>query len=51
MFNPSNILLSFNKSRIDKTCFKISDSEFKKIFLDDNESISSDEFFLQCHLK
>ncbi len=37
---PSNILLSLNKSRIDKTCFKISDYGLSKL-LDDNDSISS----------
>ncbi len=36
----SNILLSFNKSRIDKTCFKISDYGLSKL-LDDNDSLSS----------
>ena len=37
---PSNILLSINKSRIDKTCFKISDYGLSKL-LDNNDSISS----------
>ena len=37
---PSNILLSINKSRIDKTCFKISDYGLSKL-LDNNENISS----------
>ena len=37
---PSNILLSLNKSRIDKTCFKISDYGLSKL-LDDNDSISA----------
>ena len=37
---PSNILLSLNKSRIDKICFKISDYGLSKL-LDDNNSISS----------
>ena len=37
---PSNILLSINKSRIDKTCFKISDYGLSKL-LNNNNSISS----------
>ena len=37
---PSNILLSFNKLRIDKICFKISDFEISKL-LDENNTLSS----------
>ena len=47
---PSNILLSINKSRIDKTCFKLSDYGLSKL-LYDNDSISSNLLQLQCHLK
>ena len=36
---PSNILLSINKSKINKICFKISDFELSKL-LDENISIS-----------
>ena len=37
---PSNILLSLNKSRIDKTCFKISDYGISKL-LDNKDTMSS----------
>ncbi len=37
---PSNILLSFNKLRIDKICFKISDFGISKL-LDENNTLNS----------
>ena len=47
---PSNILLSINKSRIDKTCFKISDYGLSKL-LNNNNSISSNGTPVTIHLK